>query len=137
MPIDTNNDVDYFGDEADSDKMGCYAINVSVMHANTLLRKNPIAVALDSYANHTFGCTKQFSLNGVTGNAVSSRMDCLPCFGAAVITPESGCNAIALNDAEHYRVEYFQRDRYVVHVFKDLRLHFLHDESSKAYMHLH
>jgi hypothetical protein len=55
-------------------------------------------------------------------------------FEPAVITLESGCNTIALNDAEQYRVEYFQKDRYVVYISEDLVLNFLHDESSKAYV---
>jgi hypothetical protein len=61
-------------------------------------------------------------------------MGWLSCFGPAVITPYLDSNAIALHDAEGYRVEYFQRDRYVVHVSKDLQLKFLLDVSSKSYI---
>jgi hypothetical protein len=135
----------YYGDDYEEDTfdVNCYAISASVMHTHSVSRNDPRAVALDSFANHTFGCNedlfkniknKRYSLNGVTGSTVGNRMGWLPCFGAAVITPESNCNAIAMHDAERYRVEYFQRDRYVVHVSKDLQLNFLHDVNSKAYI---
>lgn len=105
--------------------------------------QNPRAVALDSYANHTFGFNKdlfidirdkQFNLQGVNGKSKGYQIGRLPCFGNAAITPDSGCNAISLHDAEQYRVEYFQRDKYVVHVSDDLRLDFVYDPCHKAYI---
>ncbi len=99
-------------------------------------------MALDSYANHTFRCNpelfveihkQQFSVKGVNGKGPGTEISRLPCFGNAAITPRSDCNAILLHDAEQHRVEYYQRDRWVVHVASDLILNFIYDEEQKAY----
>lgn len=120
----------------------CAEMNVYTYTSKKYRHLDPRAVALDSYANHTFGCNRDlfvnirpqdFTLNGVNGKGAGTEIGRLPCFGNAAITPDSGCNAISLQDAEQYRVEYYQRDRWVVHVSSDLILNFMYDETQKSY----
>jgi hypothetical protein len=99
-------------------------------------------VSLDSLANHSFGWNEELFLdvhrktlvvNGVTGSYVGSRMGRLPCFGDVVITPKSKVNAIALCDAEKFKVTYHQGVKYVVQISNDFALEFKYCKQDRSY----
>ncbi len=105
-------------------------------------RRNPRAVSLDSLANHSFGWNqelfvdiidKSYQLNGVNGRSHGTRVGRMPCFGDVVITPNSEVNAIALCDAEKYRVEYHSKVKFVVHLSEKLIINFDYNDYDKSY----
>ena len=57
----------------------------------------------------------------------------MPCFGDVVITPNSKVNAIALCDAEKYRVEYHSKVKFVVHLSERLIINFDYNDYDKSY----
>jgi hypothetical protein len=75
--------------------------------------RNPRAVSLDSFANHSFEWNedlftdivdKSFKIDGINGSGVGNRVGRIPCFSDAVITPNCKVNAIVLCDTEKYVV---------------------------------
>jgi hypothetical protein len=90
--VDTNNDVDYYGDKIDSDewdaKLSMLVLCMLILSQERIQEPCGLVPMQIIPLDVTRICNKQFSVNGVTGNAVGSRMGWFPCFGAAVITPE-------------------------------------------------
>ena len=116
--------------------------NLTCSKSRKVIVRNPRAVSIDSFANHSFGWNeelfvdihdKSFQLDGVNGTSVGTRVGRLPCFGDVIITPKSKVNAIALCDAERYEVEYFQKDRFIVHVSDKIVLNFIYNDYHKSY----
>ena len=107
-----------------------------------LSTRNPRAVSLDSCANHSFGWNEdmfddireqRYTMVGATGAGSGTRIGRMPCFGPVVITPKSRKNAIALRDAERYRVKYVQGVHYTVTLSDDLVLEFRHCDIDGSY----